>query len=190
MLYYKCEHPAQFRTLLHLRKEMLDLWAHYNQNLLYDAIKAFNDSLTEALAKLYKQAHETYGNIKYAPNAELTARCFLTLEKPKAFNDLGLFRKEVWYALSDAENYNPLYQHGVSFYELSLPQDLDVSFDHFIGIYEKTDWIPDFLSELREKGLFVNSGFYNLATASYFAVTDFICVRKFETNIDIHIEQK
>ena len=169
---------------------MLDLWAHYNQNLLYDAIKAFNDSLTEALAKLYKQAHETYGNIKYAPNAELTARCFLTLEKPKAFNDLGLFRKEVWYALSDAENYNPLYQHGVSFYELSLPQDLDVSFDHFIGIYEKTDWIPDFLSELREKGLFVNSGFYNLATASYFAVTDFICVRKFETNIDIHIEQK
>ena len=187
-LYYKCEHPAQLRTLLHLRKEMLDLWAHNNQPLLHDEIKAFNDALMEALAKLYKEAHETYDNvIRFAPCAEITAQCFLALKKPKAFNNLGLICEEVWYALTDTE-YNPLYLHGASFDELCLPRDLDVSFNHFIGLDEDTDWIPDFLPELREEGLRVNSAFYNLATASYFAITDFICVRDFDTNIEIHIE--
>ena len=189
-LYYKREHPAQLRTLLHLRKEMLDYWAHDHQRMLYDEIKAFNDALTEALSKLYKEAHDTYDNvIRFAPGAEITAQCFLTLEKPKAFNNLGLICEEVWYALTDTE-YNSLYLHGASFDELCLPRDLDVSFNHFIGLDEDIDWIPDFLPELREEGLSVNNAFYNLATASYFAITDFICVRDFDTNIEIHIETK
>ena len=193
-LYHRGSHPhmqttEQLRTLLHLRKEMLDLWAHNNQHLLYDEIFAFNEALTKALSQLYQQAYDAYAQITpLAPNAELTARCFLRTDNPTAFNHLGLYSEEVWYALTDSE-YHPLYQHGASFYELCLPRDIDDSFEHFIGLDEDTDWIPDFLLKLREAGLSVNNAFYNLATASYFAITDFICVRDFENFIDIHIEK-
>lgn len=86
--------------------------------------------------------------------------------------------------------WNPLYDDGVTLPTLTLPSDIDESFDSFIGMdCPPPNWNEGLDQELT-KDLHLISAFHNLFDHMNFAITDFIYVRKFETEINIEINKK
>ena len=77
-VYYGHMHNyEQGRSLLLLRKKMLDNWAFRHPYELLSDINDFNIALTNTLSELHKKAHEVYAKVsQFEPKAELTARCF------------------------------------------------------------------------------------------------------------------
>lgn len=73
---------------------------------------------------------------------------------------------------------------------LALPSDIDENFDSFIGM----DCLPPDRNEGLDRGLTKDlhlvSAFHNLFDHTNFAITDFIYVRKFETEINIDSTKK
>jgi len=71
---------------------------------------------------------------------------------------------------------------------LTLPRD-DEPFDSFIGMdCPPPNWNEGLDQELT-KNLHLTSAFHNLFDHTEFAITDFIYVRKFETEIKIEIDK-
>lgn len=120
---------------------------------------------------------------------ELTAKCFLSRDYPELHPVQSEDREELWDAICDS-GWNLLYSDGVSLPTLTLPRDINVSFDSLIGMdCPPPNWNEGLDRELT-KDLHLTSTFHNLFDHMNFAITDFIYVRKFETEINIEINKK
>lgn len=177
---------THYGCLLELRKNMLNDQAltRKNQEELLPHIIAFNDALHDALKHMYDRAHELYRQMStIQPSIELEAKCFLSNKYPSLHPFQKNNRQELWEALCDTE-LNPIYEYGAS-RTLYLPQDLDVSFDEFIGMNLTPPNWNERLDQKLTKDLHLINAFHNLFDHTIFALTDIIFVREFEESIKI-----
>jgi len=179
------------RSLLSLRKDMINKRVLAHQEVILPDIIAFNDALTNALHEMYDRAHRMWDSIKdnkdFCDDAELEAKCFLSHDYPELHPVQGKDRQELWDAICD-DGWNMLYDDGVSLGTLRLPV-YDESFESFIGMDGETrNWNEGLDRELT-KELHLTSAFHNLFEHMEFAITDFIYIRKFETEIKTEINK-
>ena len=127
-----------------------------------------------------------------SPEQESGQYGFLTdscqeLLNPELHPVQGDDRQDLWNAICDS-GWNRLYEEGVTLPTLTLPGS-DVFFEHFIGMdCPPPNWNEGLDQELT-KDLHLNSAFHHLFDHMEFAITDFIYVRKFETEIHIEIDK-
>ncbi len=187
---YQCDY-SDYDCLLSLRKRMINKRVLMHQDEIMPDIIAFNDALTEALRDMYDRAHRIWDSIKdnenFGEESEVTAKCFLSNDYPEFHPIQGEDRQKLWNALCDDE-WNCLYADGVTLPTLTLPRDISSPFEHFIGMdCPPPNWNEGLDQELT-KDLHLISTFHNLFDHMQFAITDFIYVRKFETEINIEIK--
>lgn len=183
---------ADCDCLLSLRKDMINKRVLAHQKEILPDIIAFNDALTDALREMYDRAHRIWNSIKdkedFEGEVEVTAKCFLGYDYPELHPVQGDDRQDLWNAICDS-GWNVLYDSGVTF-ELVLPRDINESFDTFTGMdCPPPNWNEGLDQELT-KDLHLISAFHNLFDHLKFAITDFIYVRKFETEIHIEIKKE
>lgn len=179
-------------VLLSLRKDIINNQALANQKELLPDIIAFNDSLREALLDMYNRAHRIWDKMidiideGDGKEMELTAKCYLDIDYPALHPIQGEDRQDLWNALCD-EDFNPLYADGISILTLTFPRDEGCTFDSFIGMdCPPPNW-NEGLDPVLTKDLHLISQFHNLFQHMLFAITDFIYVRKFRTEINVEI---
>ena len=179
-------------VLLSLRKDIINKQVLANQKELLPDIIAFNDALREALREMYDRAHCIWNKMINiidegdGEEMELTAKCYLDTDYPVLHPIQGGDRQDLWYALCDG-NLNPMYADGISVLTLTFPRDEGYSFDSFIGMdCPPPNWNEGLNSELT-KDLHLISQFHNLFQHMLFAITDYIYVRKFRTEINVEI---
>ncbi len=178
-------------ALLNLRKNIInkELLAH-QADILPDII-TFNDALREALREMYDRAHRIWDKMidsidEDGEEMELTAKCYFDADYPALHPIQGDDRQDLWYALCD-EDLNPMYTDGISVLTLTFPRDEGYTFDSFIGMdCPPPNWNEGLDPELT-KDLHLISQFHNLFQHMLFAITDFIYVRNFRTEINIEI---
>ena len=188
---YRC-YNSDNDVLLSLRKGIINKQVLANQKELLPDIIAFNDALREALRDMYERAHRIWDKMINiidegdGEEMELTAKIYLDTEYPALHPIQGDDRQELWYALCD-EDLNPMYADGISMLTLTFPRDEDYTFDTFIGMdCPPPNWNEGLDPELT-KDLHLISQFHNLFQHMLFAITDFIYVRKFRTEINVEI---
>ena len=177
----------EHRYLLKLRKDLLNRQALALQSELLPDIIAFNDALRNALHSMYKHTHQVWNDLAglHYENFEVTTRCYLGSDYPTLHPLQNNSRQDLWDALRDS-GWNPLYEYGVTLPTLTLPADIKMSFDALTGMNcLPPNWNEGLDQELT-KDLHLTMAFHHLFDHTKFAITDFIYVRKFET--DIHIE--
>ena len=190
---YRC-YNADNDVLLSLRKDIIDKQVLANQKELLPEIIAFNDTLREALREMYDRAHRIWDKMINiidegdGEEMELTAKIYLDTDYPALHPIQGDDRQDLWYALCD-DDLNPMYADGISVLTLTFPRDDSQTFDYFIGMdCPPPNWNEGLDPELT-KGLHLISQFHNLFQHMLFAITDFIYVREFRTEINIEIIQ-
>ena len=188
---YRC-YNADNDVLLSLRKDIIDKHVLANQKELLPEIIAFNDTLREALREMYDRAHRIWDKMINiidegdGEEMELTAKIYLDTDYPALHPIQGDDRQDLWYALCD-DDLNPMYADGISVLTLTFPRDENYTFDTFIGMdCPPPNWNEGLDLELT-KDLHLISQFHNLFQHMLFAITDFIYVRKFRTEINIEI---
>ena len=181
-------------VLLSLRKEIVNKKMLASQKELLPDIIAFNDALREALREMYERAHRIWNKMIQSIDGtdgeelELTAKCYFDFNYPEQHPIQGKERQDLWYALCD-EDLNPLYADGISVLTLTFPRDEGYTFDSFIGMdCPPPNW-NEGLDPVLTKDLHLISQFHNLFQHMEFAITDFIYVRKFRTEINIEISK-
>jgi hypothetical protein len=179
-------------VLLSLRKDIINKQVLANQKELLPDIIAFNDALREALRDMYDRAYRVWDKMINiidegdGEEMELTAKIYLDTDYPALHPIQGDDRQDLWYALCD-EDLNPMYADGISVLTLTFPRDEDYTFDTFIGMdCPPPNWNEGLDPELT-KDLHLISQFHNLFQHMLFAITDFIYVRKFRTEINVEI---
>ena len=179
-------------VLLSLRKDIINKQVLANQKELLPDIIAFNDALREALRDMYDRAHRIWDKMINiidegdGEEMELTAKIYLDTDYPALHPIQGNDRQDLWYALCD-DDLNPMYADGISVLTLTFPRDEGYTFDSFIGMdCPPPNWNEGLDPELT-KDLHLISQFHNLFQHMLFAITDFIYVRKFRTEINIEI---
>ena len=179
-------------VLLSLRKDIINKKMLAIQKELLPDIIAFNDALREALREMYDRANRIWDKMintideSDGEEMELTAKCYLDVDYPALHPIQGDDRQDLWYALCD-EDLNPLYADGISVLTPTFPRDEGYTFDSFIGMdCPPPNW-NEGLDPLLTKDLHLISQFHNLFQHMLFAITDFIYVRKFRTEINIEI---
>lgn len=187
MIYQNC------RSLLKLRKTIINEIVLARQDEILPDIIAFNDALQNALKDMYDRARLIWDTVRcndaFTDEIELTAKCFLGYDYPELHPVQGDDRQELWDALCDS-GWNPLYEDGVTITTLTLPRDIDDSFDSLTGMdCPPPNWNEGLDQELT-KDLHLISPFHHLFDHTMFALTDFIYVRKFETEIHIEVDRK
>ena len=190
---YRC-YRSNDDVLLSLRKDIINKRVLANQKEIMPDIVAFNDALCEALQEMYNRAHRIWNKMIETieegdgEEMELTAKCFLDVDYPNLHPTQGEDRQDLWYALCD-EDLNPLYADGISVLTLTFPRDEGCTFDSFIGMdCPPPNWNEGLDPELT-KDLHLISQFHNLFQHMLFAITDFIYVRKFRTEINVEIKK-
>ena len=190
---YRC-YRSNDDVLLSLRKDIINKRVLANQKEIMPDIVAFNDALREALQEMYNRAHRIWNKMIETidegdgEEMELTAKCFLDVDYPNLHPTQGEDRQDLWYALCD-EDLNPLYADGISVLTLTFPRDEGRTFDSFIGMdCPPPNWNEGLDPELT-KDLHLISQFHNLFQHMQFAITDFIYVRKFRTEINAEIKK-
>ena len=184
-----CDYP-DCDCLLSLRKDMINNRILVNQEEILPDIIAFNDAMTAALRELYDRAHRIWDSIKDHADfkdAEIEAKCYLSYDYPKLHPVQGKDRQDLWNALCDT-GWNGVYEQGLSLMTLSLPED-NFSFEDFVGLDEKDNNWNEGLDRELTKDLHLTSAFHNTFEHLKFAITDFIYVREFETEINIEIRK-
>lgn len=190
---YRC-YRSNDDVLLSLRKDIINKRVLANQKEIMPDIVAFNDALREALQEMYNRAHRIWNKMIETieegdgEEMELTAKCFLDVDYPNLHPTQGEDRQDLWYALCD-EDLNPLYADGISVLTLTFPRDEGRTFDSFVGMdCPPPNWNEGLDPELT-KDLHLISQFHNLFLHMLFAITDFIYVRKFRTEINVEIKK-
>ena len=177
--------------LLSLRKDMINKRVLAHQEEILPDIIAFNDALTEALREMYDRAHRIWDFIKdnkdFGEEPEVTAKCFLSYDYPERHPVQDEDRQDLWNALCDS-GWNCLYEDGVTLPTFTLPRDINNSFDQLTGMDSPPFNWNDGLDRELTKDLHLSSAFHNLFDHMRFAITDFIYVRKFETEINVEIK--
>ena len=188
---YRC-YNSDNDVLLSLRKDIINKKVLANQKDLLPDIVAFNDALREALLDMYNRAHRIWDKMvdiideSDGKEMELTAKCYFDADYPALHPIQGDDRQDLWYALCDGD-LNPMYADGISVLTLTFPRDEGYTFDTFIGMdCPPPNWNEGLDPELT-KDLHLISQFHNLFQHMLFALTDFIYVRKFRTEIYIEI---
>ena len=188
---YRC-YNSDNDVLLSLRKDIINKPVLANQKELLPDIIAFNDALRESLRDMYDRAHRIWDKMINiidegdGEEMELTAKIYLDTDYPALHPIQGNDRQDLWYALCD-DDLNPMYADGISVLTLTFPRDEDYTFDTFIGMdCPPPNWNEGLDPELT-KDLHLISQFHNLFEHMLFAITDFIYVRKFRTEINIEI---
>jgi hypothetical protein len=188
---YRC-YSSNDDVLLSLRKHIINKKALANQKELLPDIITFNDALREALHEMYERAHRIWDKMIQSidetdgEEMELTAKCYLDFNYPEQHPIQGKDRQDLWYALCD-DDLNPLYTDGISVLTLTFPRDEGYTFDSFIGMdCPPPNW-NEGLDAVLTKDLHLISQFHNLFQHMEFAITDFIYMRKFRTEINIEI---
>ena len=177
--------------LLSLRKDMINKRVLAHQEEILPDIIAFNEALTEALYEMYDRAHRIWDFIKdnkdFGEEPEVTAKCFLSYDYPERHPVQDEDRQDLWNALCDS-GWNCLYEDGVTLPTFTLPREINNSFDQLIGMDNPPlNWNEGLDQELT-KDLHLTSAFHNLFDHMRFAITDFIYVRRFETEINVEIK--
>ena len=182
-------------ALLVLRKNIINKELLAHQAELLPDIVTFNDALREALREMYDRAHRVWNkmvqNIEETDGEEmeLTAKLYLNCNYSELHPIQGKDRQDLWDALCD-ENLNPLYADGISVLTLTFPRDEGQAFESFIGMdCPPPNW-NEGLDQVLTKDLHLISQFHNLFSHMFFAITDFIYVRKFNSEINIGIYHK
>ncbi len=193
LIQYNSHDYTEFYCLLELRKRMINRRVLVHQEDILQHIVDFNDALTAALREMYDRAHRIWNSIKendvYDDDVELAAKCFLSSKYPELHPIQGEDREELWNALCDS-GWNHLYEDGVSLPTLTLPNNINTSFDSLIGMdCPPPNW-NEGLDRKLTKDLHLSSAFHNLFDHMNFAITDFIYVREFEIKINIEINKK
>ena len=188
---YRC-YNSDNDVLLSLRKDIINKQVLANQKELLPDIIAFNDALREALRDMYDRAYRVWDKMINiidegdGEEMELTAKIYLDTDYPALHPIQGDDRQDLWYALCDGD-LNPMYADGISVLTLTFPRDEDYTFDTFIGMdCPPPNWNEGLDPELT-KDLHLISQFHNLFQHMLFAITDFIYVRKFRTEINVEI---
>ena len=188
---YRC-YNSDNDVLLSLRKDTINKQVLANQKELLPDIIAFNDALREALRDMYDRAHRIWDKMINiidegdGEEMELTAKIYLDTDYPALHPIQGDDRQDLWYALCD-DDLNPIYADGISVLTLTFPRDENYTFDTFIGMdCPPPNWNEGLDPELT-KDLHLISQFHNLFQHMLFAITDFIYVRKFRTEINVEI---
>lgn len=181
------------KFLLNMRKDLINSHVLARQEEILPDIIAFNDALRNALKEMYDRAHRIWTEIKdkdsFGDNIELRAKCFLGYDYPELHPVQGDDRQDLWDAICDS-GWNPLYEDGVTISTLMLSWDSDDSFDSLTGMdCPPPNWNEGLDQELT-KDLHLISPLHHLFDHTKFAITDFIYVRKFETEINIEIDRK
>lgn len=185
------------KTLLRLRKSMLDNWAHAHEKELLPVVKQFNLAVERALKDLYDLAHRYYDYISnFDCGIQLEAHLRFTNSYPGLHPYQSSDRFRIWKALLEY-GWNPLYEQGLIPSPLLFPYDVKKSFPLFAGTHEETSiaywrgggFYESAQADEMEKYHF-NQVFDHLAEHTCFALTDFIYVREFETSIDIHWDDR
>ena len=179
-------------VLLSLRKDNINKQVLANQKELLPDIIAFNDALREALREMYDRAHRIWDKMINiidegdGEEMELSAKIYLDTDYPALHPIQGDDRQDLWYALCD-DDLNPMYADGISVLTLTFPRDENYTFETFIGMdCPPPNWNEGLDPELT-KDLHLISQFHNLFQHMLFAITDFIYVRKFRTEINVEI---
>ena len=180
--------------LLALRRSIINKKVLAHQKDFLPDIIAFNDALREALCEMYDRAHRVWKKVievmdeTDGEEMELTTKLYFDYTYPELHPLQGEDRQDLWDALCDGD-LNPMYADGVSVLTLTLPRDEDDSFDSFIGMdCPPPNWNEGLDQELT-KGLHLISQFHKLFQHMEFAITDFIYVRKFKTEINFEIRE-
>lgn len=181
-------------ALLSLRKNIINKELLAHQSELLPDIVAFNDALREALREMYNRAHRVWKKVievideTDGEEMELTAKLYLDYNYSELHPLQGEDRQDLWYALCD-EDLNPLYADGISILTLTFPRDEGCTFESFIGMdCPPPNWNEGLDQELT-KDLHLISQFHNLFSHINFAITDFIYVRTFKSEISINITE-
>lgn len=180
------------KFLLELRKNILNQVTLDNLVPILPVIIDFNNVLRDALQEMYNRTHLVWENLKgkreYGDHIELVAVCYLDPIYPKLHPVQGEDRQELWDALSDS-SWNPVYETGVT-HSLRLSDETqEECFDTFIGMdCPPPNWNEGLDPELT-KDLHLINAFHNLFDHTNYALTDFIYVREFKTQIRIEINK-
>ena len=172
--------------LLALRRSIINKKVLAHQKDFLPDIIAFNDALRAALREMYDRAHFVWDKFNgvFDEEKELTAKCYFDYTYPGLHPMQGEDRQDLWDALCDGD-LNPMYADGVSVLTLTLPRDIDYSFDSFIGMdCPPPNWNEGLDQELT-KDLHLISQFHNLFQHMNFALTDILYVRQFKTEINV-----
>lgn len=183
----------QIKTLLRLRKTMLDNLARAHEKEFLPVIKDFNLAVELALKDLYDVAHRYYEYMAtFESDMQLVASLRFSNMYPRLHPFQSTDRSSIWKSLLE-HAWNPLFQPGLTEVPLVFPYDAKKSFPLFAGSYEETGLLRwrggGFFEDAQDdemEGYHFGSAFYHLAEHTCFSLTDFIYVRDFETSIDIH----
>ena len=181
-------------ALLSLRRNIINKEILAHQKEILSDIIAFNDALREALRDMYDRAHRIWDKTiqiideNDGEEMELEAKCYFDYTYPELHPIQGKDRQDLWDALCDID-LNPMYGDGISVLTLTFPRDEGQSFDSFIGMdCPPPNW-NEGLDPVLTKDLHLISQFHNLFKHLPFAITDFIYVRKFKTEINVEIRK-
>ena len=186
---YDLSDEAKDKCLLSIRKNLINEMVLSHQEDYIEIIKEFNDCLKDALKEMYDRAHRIYQDaIKHQDDGEkieVTASLYLGKDYPALHPVQEGNRQQLWKALCDG-NWNVAYDGGIS--QLILPQGAYAdSFEAFIGMNDSSsNMIEDFNPELT-KDLNLTNQFLHLYRHTDFALTDFIFVRDFYSEINVSI---
>ena len=185
-------YETNYDYLLSLRRSIINKMVLAHQKDILPDIIAFNDALREALREMYDRVHRVWKKVievmdeTDGEEMELTAKLYFDYTYPELHPLQDEDRQDLWDALCDGD-LNPMYADGVSVLTLTLPRDEDDSFDSLIGMdCPPPNWNEGLDQELT-KDLHLISQFHTLFQHMNFALTDFLYVRKFKTEIDVKI---
>ena len=90
------------RSLIEVRKNIINHRVLQYQDLLLPDIIAFNDAMREALREMFDKAHAVYeANKGFGEDVEVEACCYLSNNYPALHPVQGEDRQDLWNALKD-----------------------------------------------------------------------------------------
>lgn len=177
------------KCMLPLRKKLINEIVISHQEDYIDAIKAFNNCLTDALKEMCDRANRIYDEVSkhkdYGDEIKLKASLYFSKRYPEAHPVQSDDRQDLWDALLYYQC-REAYSSGITTYY--LPRGAcGYPFELFTGINGSSpSKIEGFDPELT-KDLKLTDQFHHLYNHTEFAITDFIYVRDFYSEINVEI---
>ena len=180
-------HYENDKCLLELRQHLINDIVLAHQEDIIEPLREFNDVLMKALKELYDRAKRIYDDLKthsdYGDEIGVTASLYLDKHYSKLHPIQGNDRQDLWEAICDG-GWNVLYEEGISFYVSQYE-----TFDSLTGMdCPPPNWNEGLDPELT-KDMHLCRQFHHLFDHTEFAITDFIYVRKFYSDIKINIRK-
>ena len=176
------------KSLLSLRRKLINEMVLSHQEDYIDDIIAFNDSLMDSLREMYDRACHIYSDMTkhkdYGDDIKLEARLFFSKHYPERHPIQGGDRQDLWDALLD-KDWNETYDCGITCLSLNNGT-FGKPFESFIGMDILSNW-NDGLNIEKTKDMKLSPQFNHLFKQTEFAITDFIYVRDFYSEINVNI---